>query len=466
MSNSKKFGTFFLTLICISAAFNLRNLPMIAQYGIASVLLYPLLAFCFLVPCGFACAELSSGWPKAGGMYSWIKEAFGYKLGFLAVWLDWIINLIWFPIVLSFIVGTLAYLIEPDLANNKSFMCFTMLSFLWLITFINFFGIHFSGRLSSITALIGSLVPGFLLIFIGSAYFINNKIQAIANLMQPLGKHSIAYYSYISGMILSFAGIEAAGLIGHSSQDLKQNYPRAIFISICIIISVSLLGSLAIACVISPREINLISSFIETFQKYSKLTGLLWLAPIIAFLTIIGSVSSTNTWVACPTKSLMVAVIDNQLPKILQYKNKKNSPITLLLIQAISSTILISVFLWMPTVNASYWLLSALTSQLTLIMYILLFLSVITLRKSQPDIKREHPIPGGKLGAYFICGLGIITCLAAIVIGFIPPEQLGKLNIKSYELFLISGLLFSLSPILFFNKKNKFETNTLPDSIS
>ena len=121
-NKSKSFGTLTLTLICISAAFNLRNLPLVAQYGIESLLLYPILALCFLIPCGFACAELSSGWPNAGGMYVWIRNAFGYKLGFLAVWSDWIINLLWFPLILSFIVGTIAYLIAPELAKNKVFM--------------------------------------------------------------------------------------------------------------------------------------------------------------------------------------------------------------------------------------------------------------------------------------------------------------------------------------------------------
>lgn len=453
LNRTKNFGTFTLTLICISACFNLRNLPLIAQYGIESLLLYPVFALCFLIPCGFACAELSSGWPNAGGMYVWIRNAFGYKLGFLAVWLDWIINLIWFPLMLSFMVGTLAYLVDPVLAKNKIFMCGTMLAILWMMTLINFFGINFTSRFSSMTALFGSLIPCLLLIIIGLIYFVNHHQEAIENLTTPTQHLGMGHYSYAVGLILSFAGIEAAGLFTHSKDDLKYYYPKAIFYSISIIISGSLLGALAIGSVLSVKEINLVSGFIESFQKFSEITHLAWLPTMVALVTIIGSLSALNTWIAGPTSSLKIVVSENNLPKILSYKNSKNAPITLLIIQALLSTLLISIFLLMPTVNDSYWLLTVLASQLTLIMYVLLFASVIWLRKSQPHVQRLYPIPGGNVGAYLMCGIGIATCLAAISIGFIPPEQLGLANIRNYEYFLLGGLLFLLSPAVFSGRR-------------
>lgn len=57
------------------------------------------------------------------------------------------------------------------------------------------------------------------------------------------------------------------------------------------------------------------------------------------------------------------------------------------------------------------------------------------------------------MGAYLMCGVGIATCLAAIGIGFIPPEQLGLANIRYYEFFLLGGLLFLLSPAVFLGRK-------------
>lgn len=70
-----------------------------------------------------------------------------------------VINLIWFSMMLTFIVRTLAYLTRPELVNNILFMCSAMFAILWLITFLNFLSINFSGHFSRLTALISSLVP-------------------------------------------------------------------------------------------------------------------------------------------------------------------------------------------------------------------------------------------------------------------------------------------------------------------
>ena len=64
-------------------------------------------------------AELGTGWPRDGGVYAWVKEAFGGRTGFLAVWCDYAENIAWFPTVLSFIAASLAYVVDPSLATTS-----------------------------------------------------------------------------------------------------------------------------------------------------------------------------------------------------------------------------------------------------------------------------------------------------------------------------------------------------------
>ena len=79
-----------IALITVAAIFTLRSLPSLAEYGWGSVAFYLLGAVFFFIPLAFVAAELATGWPKAGGMYAWVKQAFGPQTGFLAVWFDWI----------------------------------------------------------------------------------------------------------------------------------------------------------------------------------------------------------------------------------------------------------------------------------------------------------------------------------------------------------------------------------------
>ena len=77
------------------------------DYGLASILLYLIPAVVFLVPTALVAAELATGWK--GGVYVWVREAFGNRIGFLAIWLQWIQNVVWYPIQIAFIAVSLSY---------------------------------------------------------------------------------------------------------------------------------------------------------------------------------------------------------------------------------------------------------------------------------------------------------------------------------------------------------------------
>jgi amino acid transporter len=103
----------------------------------------------------------------------------------------------------------------------------------------------------------------------------------------------------------------------------------------------------------------------------------------------------------------------------------------------------------MPSVNSSYWILSNLTAQLALLFYIFMFAAAIRLRYKHPHVKRAFTIPGGLCGIWLVCGLGIMTCVGAIILGFSPPSQIAVGNIMTYEAILIVGMIiFCLPPII------------------
>ncbi len=60
-----------------------------------------------------------------------------------------------------------------------------------------------------------------------------------------------------------------------------------------------------------------------------------------------------------------------------------------------------------------------------------------------------YTIPGGNIVMWLVSGTGIICCLAAMIVGFIPPSQIPIDNVFLFESFLIGGLiLFVLIPWL------------------
>ena len=121
-TSKKVLSVFSLTMINIIAVDSLRNLPISAEYGFSIIFYYLIAAFIFFIPIALVAAELATGWPKLGGMYVWVKEAFGAKAGLITIWLQWIYNIVWYPTILAFLATIAAYLINPSLAHNKFYL--------------------------------------------------------------------------------------------------------------------------------------------------------------------------------------------------------------------------------------------------------------------------------------------------------------------------------------------------------
>jgi amino acid transporter len=83
---ARTLGASSIALISLAGVLTLRSMPTIAEYGWSSIAYYLLGALLFFVPLALVAAELATGWPRAGGVYAWVKEAFGDRSGFLAIW--------------------------------------------------------------------------------------------------------------------------------------------------------------------------------------------------------------------------------------------------------------------------------------------------------------------------------------------------------------------------------------------
>ena len=96
----------------------------------------------------------------------------------------------------------------------------------------------------------------------------------------------------------------------------------------------------------------------------------------------------------------------------------------ILYFQSAIVTILSVIFVLLPSVQAAYQILSALTVTMYLIMYMLMFAAFIKLRIKEPNTPRPFKVPGGELGMWLVGGVGLISAFAAFLVGFIPPGQI------------------------------------------
>jgi amino acid transporter len=156
-----------LVLFMTGAIDSIRNLPTTAIFGPVLIFFFVIGAVFFLIPTGLVAAELSAASQEEGGIYIWVKKAFGEKMGVLAIWLQWVNTALWYPTFLSFMAGTAVYLINPSLANNKYYLVSVIVGLFWMITLLNLKGLKISAQFSAFCSMIGTVIPMVAILFLG-----------------------------------------------------------------------------------------------------------------------------------------------------------------------------------------------------------------------------------------------------------------------------------------------------------
>src|SRR6202012_5744974 len=102
-------------------------------------------------------------------------------------------------------------------------------------------------------------------------------------------------------------------------------------------------------------------------------------------------------------------------------------------------------YAFIPDVSSAYWILSVMTTQVYLVVYLLMFVAAIRLRRNQPDHPRGYREPMLPV----LCTVGVISSVAASLTGFVPPSQFGGGSVLGYVFLILAGVvLIGLLPPL------------------
>ena len=435
-------GAFGLVMINIIAIDNLRTLPFSAEYGFSLLTYYLVAMVLFFLPIAFVAAELATGWPSRGGIYVWVREALGQQWALFVIWLQWIYNVLWYPTILTFISGALSTLLDPSWAHSRAFHFFMVVGLFWLATFVNQYGMRISSWVSTVGAIIGTLVPMLGVVVLASIWLLQGSPIQISMSFAALKPQITSWgdFYFFIGIIFGLIGIEMSAVHADEVINPQKAYPRSILWSSGIIFLSLVLSSLAIAMVVPHGKLNVITGFVQGFDPYLAAFHLSFLKPVVVILIVIGSISSVATWIIGPSKGLLVAAQDGCIPAWLGKVNRHQVPVRILFIQAILVTILSGFFWVMPTIESVYLILTVVSTQLALIPYVILFISALVLRRQSGRKKDGYMIPGGWWGIGTLSVMGSLICLLVFILGFHPPPDLPFVHLSYFVFGSLSGV--------------------------
>lgn len=443
-----------MAILIVTSILSLRGLPSEAKFGIQSVFYYIFAAVVFLLPFSLVCAELASTYTRSGGLYRWISEAFGPRWGWTAMYLEWQTIIIWFPTVLMFGAASLAYIFWPEsfdarLASNKVYTLIIALAIYWAVTLNSFRGMKASNRVSTLGGLWGTIIPGAILIVLGVVYVcMGEKIDLTPMPFFP-DFADLSTIVLAASIFLFYGGMEIQAVHINDMRNPARDFPRAVFLSIAIIVIGYAAGTLIIGLVIPSKDIDLLQSLLVAYKRFWNVVGLNWMGNVIALMIMVGVIGQVSALVNGPSTGLMAVAQSGYLPRKLQTVNEKGVNKPILIVAGVFVSVLTLILLVLPTVESAYQIMSQMATIIYLIMVLMIYAAFIRLRRTQPGKKRGFRVPGGKIGEWIVCGLGVTGAVAALLLSYLPPSQIQTGSPVVYIGILLSGVgIFVALPLI------------------
>lgn len=417
--SKSQLGLLALVMMAIISVDSLRNLPIAAQFGVSLVTFYVVAGLGFFLPLAWVTSQLATRYPKAGGSYIWIREAFGHQWGHFAICLQWIYNIIWYPTIFAFITATIAILLGHHLDQSKWFVFSSSLLLFWFMTWIHSFGLQFSKWINISSAVIGTLLPMGIIIGLALYWLLSGRPSATPLSWQALVPtlHDAKNIGFFSNVLFSLLGLEVIAVYAGNVSSPQRVYPKALTMSGGLILLTLISSSLALCIIMPVEKITLITGLVDMLQLFFAAFHIENMTFWIGLCIIIGGLGIASSWMLGLARSLHVSLCSMAAtPRCLQKLNQNQVPSGILWMQAIVYSVLLTVFLFFPSLNRSYWILSAATAQCALLYYIILFCAAMRL------LKRESKQSCCKILRTVLPIIAISLCCIGLISGFMPPD--------------------------------------------
>ena len=444
----KKIGLWDLVFMNVSALFGIRWIAKSTAssfgLGLGAIPAWVVFAFIFFVPCALVCAELASTYPRDGGMYEWVKEAYGEKYGFMVSWLNWTAKILWYTSFLTFLTVNVAFAVNmPELSENKPFVLIVSLAVFWVLPFICTKGMSFGKIFTNVGAL-GSTVPAILLIVMAFGALIFGGRESVSQytietLTPVLNWDTLGA---ISTVMFAYEGAEVTANFVTEMENPKRDFPRAIVIAAAIVAGLYVLGSVAITTILPTDQITASQGILVSLATISAYFGLgPWFMQLVALGISISVFGAIILYIGSPIKMLFGSVRKGIFPESLTQTNSHNIPEKAVYLQAVIVTVIILGTQFIPTVDAIYNVLVTMTALTALFPYVLLFMAYIKLRKTRPDEERPYEVSKNVNTAVSVAGLLMGLTILGVILSASPVMKTFEDNVI-YEAEMILGAIF------------------------
>ena len=406
----------------------------------------------FLMPTAMASAEMGSTWPRTGGIYVWTRLAFGEAAAFMIIWLQFANFLVAWPNLMGTMTIQAAYPIDPKLASQNTFVMASAMIATWAAALLALRGLRVAKGFAWWSVLGGTILPMLLLTGFALAYLRAGHAWAT-----PVGTEQLV--PHISGGNIAYLEHRLADVLRHRNlchplrrrPESGTDHPRSngIAVVLCLVFFIPL--ALAISLAVPAGKIDIVTGLIQAGEVMFDSFHMSWVTGVLTFLLVSGLVASLVQILGGPARGLAVAGrVGGNLPPTLQQENSQRMPVVLILGQAVISSVLCIGYQLLGSVQNAWFIFQVVQTNMTLIMYLMMFAAVVKLRFSSPTPLGPTASPASGSGLFGIVSLGVIVCLVGLIISLMPTVNANGMDpIEYWAVVGVGTVAFSAVPFLF-----------------
>ena len=399
-------GTVCLTLVCESV------MPT-AAIGNQQYFWWIFLLVAFCLPYGMITAELGTTYPSEGGIYGWVKRAFGPKWAGRVAWNYWINFPLWIASLAVAVTDIVAGMFNIELSVLT--LLILQLAYVWLVTFLGTKRVGESKYVVNVgTAFKIILLLGIGLLGIYAVVKTGNSANPITGLGDLFPSFDLASWSFISIILFNFMGFEVVGTWAEDMDDPKKDIPKALIFGGLLMAIFYILPATGFNVALSPDVVanmdpeNVVEVLTTLFATVGLSTSAINVVVIIAGCMFIYTfIANIASWSFGVNEVAKYAAEDGSMPKMFTPTNEEGVPYKASIINGVVASLIviggIIANLVSEDFGAGFSLFFCLSWITLLISYAPMFLAFLKLRKQDKNAKRPYKVPGGN---------GVITLMA------------------------------------------------------
>ena len=417
----KKFRLFDAILATVCITLVAESVTPTAAIGNSQYFWWLFLIIAFCVPYGMISAELGTTYQSEGGMYDWVKRAFGAKWASRVAWNYWINFPLWIASLAVAVTDVIAGIFDLEL--NIWVLLILQLGYTWLVSFLGTQRIGESKWIVNIGTFFKILFMVSLGL-LGIYCFIKTGESAnpIESAMDLLPSMDLLSLSFLSVIIFNFLGFEVVATFADDMENPSKEIPKALIYGGLLMAIFYILPATGVNIAMSLEQAEA-AGITDSFNILLSNLGVnadLIRAIVIAvgLMFIYTMVANIVSWSFGVNSVAKYSADDGGLPKVFSKTNKEGVPYMASIMNGVVATVVVvlGIILGVVSEEASnlFWTFFSFSLVTLLISYIPLFPAFLKLRKTDKT-KRSYKVPGGPAMLNIITWVPFVLLIAGVV---------------------------------------------------